>query len=52
MVWEIVFAVVTTLMMGLRLWAIRIRRSSIQMHDYFVFIAYVCFSSAFLPDII
>ncbi|CAK96465.1 hypothetical protein AAWM_06691 [Aspergillus awamori] len=41
MVWEIVFAVVTTLMMGLRLWAIRIRRSSIQMHDYFVFIAYL-----------
>ncbi|RAL17617.1 uncharacterized protein BO97DRAFT_467140 [Aspergillus homomorphus CBS 101889] len=41
MIWMIVFAVVTTVTMGLRLWAIRLKRASLQIHDYLVFIAYL-----------
>ncbi|KAB8269089.1 hypothetical protein BDV30DRAFT_230090 [Aspergillus minisclerotigenes] len=40
LIWTIVFAIVTTIVIGLRVWAIHIKGKSLQAHDYFAFIAY------------
>lgn len=37
----IVFDIVVTIVLGLRLWAIRVNRRSLSLDDYFVCVAYV-----------
>jgi hypothetical protein len=41
MIWIIVFTAVTTVVIGLRLWAVQIKKRSLRADDYLVFVAYV-----------
>ncbi|KAL1961986.1 hypothetical protein VTN77DRAFT_721 [Rasamsonia byssochlamydoides] len=41
LIWIIVFTVITTIIMGLRIWAIRIKKRTLRADDYLIFIAYV-----------
>ncbi|PWY84976.1 hypothetical protein BO70DRAFT_428556 [Aspergillus heteromorphus CBS 117.55] len=40
MIWMIVFTVLTTVVLGLRLWAIRVKRRAFKLHDYLILLAY------------
>ncbi|PYI01928.1 hypothetical protein BO78DRAFT_326440 [Aspergillus sclerotiicarbonarius CBS 121057] len=41
LIWMVVFTVLVTLVLGLRLWAIRVKRRSFKLHDYLIFLAYI-----------
>lgn len=40
-IWMAVFTFLTSVVIALRIWAIRLTRKSLQLHDYFVIIAHV-----------
>lgn len=42
MVFTIVFTVITTLVIALRLWALYLSKNGLKLHDYLVLLAYVC----------
>ncbi|PWY96631.1 hypothetical protein BO94DRAFT_580460 [Aspergillus sclerotioniger CBS 115572] len=41
LIWIVVFTVLTTLVLALRFWAIRLKRRSLKLHDYLVLLAYI-----------
>ncbi|RAL06173.1 uncharacterized protein BO80DRAFT_460417 [Aspergillus ibericus CBS 121593] len=41
LIWMVVFTVLITLILGLRLWAIRVKRRSFKLHDYLILLAYI-----------
>lgn len=41
-VWMAVFTGITTAVIALRIWAVRLTRKSLQLSDYLVIVAYVC----------
>lgn len=40
-IWMAVFTFITSVVIALRIWAIRLTRKSLQLHDYFVIVAHV-----------
>lgn len=42
-IWMAVFTGVTTVVIALRIWAVHLTRKSLQLSDYLVIVAYVCF---------
>lgn len=42
-IWMAVFTCLTTAVILLRVWAVRLTRKSLQLSDYLVILAYVCY---------